>query len=60
MKGKIAAIITLSSVVALLLHHQSRYKQTQLTYLQLDVLTQAEIPLLPLKLGEDGLELSPK
>ena len=55
MKGKIEVIITLSSVLALLLHHQSRDKSTQLTYVQLDILTQAEIPLLPLELGEDGL-----
>jgi hypothetical protein len=57
MKEKITVIIILSSVVALLLHHQSRYEHTQLTSVQVDVLMQPEIPLPPLELAKDGLDL---
>lgn len=55
MKEKITLIIILTSVVALLFHHQSRDNNTQLTSIQVDVPT-TEIPLTPLELAVDGLE----
>ena len=55
MKEKITLIIILTSVVALLFHHQSR-DNTQLTSIQVDVPTPTEIPLTPLELVVDGLE----
>jgi len=56
MKEKITLIIILTSVVALLLHHQSRDNNTQLTSIQVDVPTPTKIPLTPLELAVDGLE----
>jgi hypothetical protein len=55
MKEKITLIIILTSVVALLFHHQSRDNNTQLTSIQVDVPT-TEIPLTPLELAVEGLE----
>jgi len=55
MKEKITLIIILTSVVALLFHHQSRDNNTQLTSIQVDVPT-TEIPLTPLELAVKGLE----
>ena len=55
MKEKITLIIILTSVVALLFHHQSRDNNTQLTSIQVDVPT-TEIPLTPLELTVEGLE----
>ncbi len=54
MKEKITLIIILTSVVALLFHHQSRDNNTQLTSIQVDVPT-TEIPLTPLELAVEGL-----
>ena len=56
MKEKITLIIILTSVVALLFHHQSRDNSTQLTSIQEDVPIPTEIPLAPLELAVDGLE----
>lgn len=55
MKEKITLIIILTSVVALLFHHQSRDNNTQLTSIQVDVPT-TEIPLTPLELAVENLE----
>ena len=55
MKEKITVIIILTSVLALLFHHQSRDNNTQLTSVQEDISTSPEIPLTPLELVEDGL-----
>ena len=55
MKEKIMLIIILTSVVALLFHHQYRDNNTQLTSIQVDVPT-TEIPLTPLELAVEGLE----
>ena len=55
MKEKITLIIILTSVVALLFHHQSRDNNTQLSSIQVDVPT-TEIPLTPLELAEDSLK----
>lgn len=55
MKEKITLIIILTSVVALLFHHQSRDNNTQLTSIQVDVPT-TKIPLTPLELAVEGLE----
>ena len=55
MKEKITLIIILTSVVALLFHHQSRDNNTQLTSIQVDMPT-TEIPLTPLELAVEGLE----
>ena len=57
MKEKITLIIILTSVVALLFHHQTRENSTQLTLVQADVPTPSEIPLTPLELAVDSLEL---
>jgi|TARA_B110000467_G_scaffold147805_1_gene153169 hypothetical protein len=57
MKEKITLIIILSSVVVLLFHHQSRDQNIQLTSVEVDVLTQPDIPSLPLELVEDNLKL---
>ena len=56
MKEKITLIIILTSVVALLFHHQSRDNNTQLISIQVDVPTPTKIPLTPLELVVDGLE----
>jgi hypothetical protein len=55
MKEKITLIIILTSVVALLFHHQSRDNNTRLTSIQVDVPT-TEIPLTPLELAVENLE----
>lgn len=55
MKEKITLIIILTSVVALLFHHQSRDNNTQLTSIQEDVPAPTEIPLTPLEFAVDGL-----
>jgi len=60
MKEKITLIIILTSVVALLFHHQSQDNSTQLTSVHEDVSTPPEIPLTPLELAEDGLEFPMK
>ena len=60
MKEKITLIIILTSVVALLFHHQSQDNSTQLTSVHEDVSTPPEIPLTPLGLAEDGLEFPMK
>jgi len=57
MKEKITVIIILTSVLALLFHHQSRDNNTQLISIQVDVPTPTKIPLTPLELVEDGLVL---
>ena len=57
MKEKITVIIILTSVLALLFHHQFRNSHTQLTSVQEDVSTSPEIPLTPLELVDDGLVL---
>ena len=57
MKEKLTVIIILTSVLALLFHHQSRDNNTQLTSVQEDISTSPEIPLIPLELVEDGLVL---
>ena len=57
MKEKITLIIILTSVVALLFHHQSQDNNTQLKSVQVDVPTPPEIPLTPLELAEDSMEL---
>ena len=57
MKEKITVIIILTSVLALLFHHQSRDTSTQLISVQEDISTPSEIPLSPLELGSDGLVL---
>ncbi|MBC8311771.1 MAG: hypothetical protein H8E72_05655 [Candidatus Marinimicrobia bacterium] len=56
MKEKITVIIILTSVVALLFHHQSRDTRTQITSVQTDVPI-PEIPLTSMELAIDGLEL---
>ena len=60
MKEKITLIIILTSVVALLFHHQSEDNSTQLTSVHENVSTLPEIPLTPLELTEDGLEFAMK
>ena len=60
MKEKIMLIIILTSVVALLFHHQSQDNSTQLTSVYEDVSTPSEIPLTPLELAEDSLEFHMK
>jgi hypothetical protein len=55
MKEKITLIIILTSVVALLFHHQSQDNSTQLTSVHEDVSTPPEIPLTSLELVENGL-----
>ena len=60
MKEKITVIIILTSVVALLFHHQSQDNSIQLTSVHEDVSTPPGIPLTPLELAEDGLELPMK
>ncbi len=57
MKEKITVIIILTSVLALLFHHESRDNSTQLTSVQEDMSTSPKIPLTPLELVEDGLVL---
>ena len=56
MKEKITLIIILTSIVALLFHHQSQDNSTQLTSVHEDVSTPPEIPLTSLELAEDALE----
>ena len=56
MKEKITVIIILTSVVALLFHHQSQDNSTQLTSVHEDISTLPEIPLTPLELAKDGLK----
>ena len=60
MKEKITLIIILTSVVALLFHHQSQDNSSQLTSVHEDVSTPSEIPLTPLELVEDSLEFHMK
>ena len=60
MKEKITLIIILTSVVALLFHHQSQDNSTQLTSVHEDVFTPPEIPLTPLELAENALEFPMK
>ena len=55
MKEKIAVIIILTSVLALLFHHQSHDNSTQLTSVQEDIFTLPKIRLSPLELVKDGL-----
>ena len=57
MKEKITVIIILTSVLALLFHHQSRDTNTQLITVQEDISTPSRIPLTPLELVDDGLVL---
>ena len=57
MKEKITLIIIQSSIVALLFHHQPRDENTQLKSAEVDVLTQPDIPSLPLELVEHNLDL---
>jgi len=57
MKEKITVIIILTSVLALLFHHQSHDNSIQLTSVQEDISTSPEIPLTPLELVEDSLVL---
>ena len=60
MKEKIMLIIILTSVVALLFHHQSQDNSTQLTSVHEVVSIPPEIPLTPLELAENGLEFPMK
>ena len=57
MKEKITVIIILTSVLALLFHHQSYDNSTQVTSIQEDISTPPEFPLTPLELIEDNLVL---
>ena len=57
MKEKITVIIILTSVLALLFHHQSRENSTQLTSVQEDISTSPEISLTPSELVEGDLVL---
>ena len=60
MKEKIMLIIILTSLVALLVHHQSKDNNTQLTSVHNEVSNPHEIPLTILELAENGLELPMK
>ena len=57
MKEKITVIIILTSVLALLFHHESRDNSTQLTSVQEDISTLPKIRRSPLELVGDGLML---
>ena len=57
MKEKITLIIILTSVLALLFHHQAQDNSTQLTSVQEDIYTSPKIPFIPLELVEDDLVL---
>lgn len=57
MKEKIAVIIILTSVLALLFHHQSHDNSTQLTSIEEDISTCTKVSFPPLKVVEGGLVL---
>jgi len=57
MKEKITVIIVLTSVVALLFHHQSQNKNTQITSIQGEVSTLSDISISPLEFGEKSLAI---